>query len=113
MVAPTGTQPKVKEVPKTLEGLGLCTNCVQGIALPGELPKGKIEQISSLNAYVARSFKVSNPNKAILYFYDICGLALANNKLIPNRLAEAHGVTVFVPDLLGGGLDESIAASMP
>ena len=33
---------------------------------------------------------------------DIFGIGLVNNKLIPDKLAEATGLTVYVPDLLEG-----------
>ena len=83
-------------------------------ASPGE-PKGKMETIHGLNTYVATPANPSSDSasKAIIYFYDAFGLKLANNKLIPDKLADATGLTVYVPDVFNGGgiSEESISAA--
>lgn len=94
---------------------GFCINCVTGFKIPGE-PRGKMETIHGMNTYIATP---SNPaadsdTKAIIYFYDAFGLKLQNNKVIPDRLADASGLTVYVPDVFnGGGVAESTLASAP
>ncbi|EST05647.1 Dienelactone hydrolase [Kalmanozyma brasiliensis GHG001] len=94
---------------------GFCINCVTGFKIPGE-PKGKMENINGINCYVATPSNASSDNekKAIIYFYDAFGLKLQNNKVIPDRIADASGLTVYVPDVFnGGGVAESTLAVAP
>lgn len=96
-------------------GGGFCVHCVSGFRIPGE-PKGKMETIHGLNTYVASPSQPSSDSasKAIIYFYDAFGLKLANNKIIPDQLADATGLTVYVPDVFnGGGIDESSLSVAP
>lgn len=93
-----------------------CINCVSGFALPGEA-KGSIEAIGPYDeVYVA---KPSTPakggeDKAIIYFYDAFGLALKNNKILADTIAEKTGLVVYVPDLFkGGGIAEDGLAFLP
>ncbi|CDS01833.1 related to AIM2-cytoplasmic protein involved in mitochondrial function or organization [Sporisorium scitamineum] len=85
-----------------------CIHCVTGFRIPGE-PRGKMETIHGLPAYVATPTSPASDSatKAIIYFYDAFGLKLANNKVIPDKIADATGLTVYVPDVFnGGGLSE-------
>lgn len=94
---------------------GFCVHCVSGFRIPGE-PRGKMEAIHGLNTYVATpsSPSADSASKAIIFFYDAFGLKLANNKVIPDQLADATGLTVYVPDVFnGGGVDESALAHAP
>ncbi|GAC94058.1 dienelactone hydrolase [Pseudozyma hubeiensis SY62] len=96
-------------------GGGFCVHCVSGFRIPGE-PRGKMETIHGINTYVATPSQPSSDSasKAIIYFYDAFGLKLANNKIIPDQLADATGLTVYVPDVFnGGGIDESSLAVAP
>jgi len=42
---------------------------------------------------------------AVIYACDAFGLGIINNKIIPDRLADALGCMVYVPDLLEGWFD--------
>jgi hypothetical protein len=81
-------------------GSGFCVHCTSGSRIPGE-PKGKIESLHGFNTYVATpaSPSADSASKAIIYFYDAFGLNLVNNKIIPDLLADATGLTVYVPDV--------------
>ncbi|SNX84240.1 related to AIM2 - cytoplasmic protein involved in mitochondrial function or organization [Melanopsichium pennsylvanicum] len=97
------------------ENKGFCVHCVSGFRIPGE-PKGQMEVIHGLSTYVAQPANPSSDSasKAIIYFYDAFGLKLDNNKIIPDKLADATGLTVYVPDIFnGGGVPESALASAP
>lgn len=96
-------------------GPGFCVHCVSGFRIPGE-PRGKIESIHGFDAYVATPANPSSDSatKAIIYFYDAFGLKLANNKLIPDQIADATGLTVYVPDVFnGGGISEEAMSVAP
>ncbi|SPO25957.1 related to AIM2 - cytoplasmic protein involved in mitochondrial function or organization [Ustilago trichophora] len=96
-------------------GKGFCIHCVSGFRIPGE-PRGKMETIHGLNTYVAQpaSPGPDHGSKAIIYFYDAFGLKLHNNKIIPDKLADATGLTVYVPDVFnGGGISEAALSSAP
>ena len=97
------------------ESKGFCVHCVSGFRIPGE-PRGKMESIHGLNTYVATP-KTPGPDhgtKAIIYFYDAFGLKLDNNKIIPDNLADATGLNVYVPDVFnGGGVSEGALSSAP
>lgn len=76
-------------------------------------PKGKMEKIGPYDTYVATP---SNPSKdtALVFNCDAFGLDLQNNKIIPDRLAEALNVTVYVPDyFLGNPMPESFMDGQP
>lgn len=81
-------------------GAGFCVHCVSGFRIPGD-PKGKMETIHGLNTYVATPTNAASDSakKAIIFFYDAFGLKLANNKVIPDKIADATGLTVYVPDV--------------
>lgn len=94
---------------------GFCVHCVTGFRIPGE-PKGKVEKIHGIDTYVATPSKPSadSATKAIIYFYDAFGLNLINNKVIPDKLADATGLTVYVPDVFNGsGLAEDALDVVP
>ncbi|ETS64892.1 hypothetical protein PaG_00865 [Moesziomyces aphidis] len=96
-------------------GSGFCVHCTSGSRIPGE-PKGKIESLHGFNTYVATpaSPSADSASKAIIYFYDAFGLNLVNNKIIPDLLADATGLTVYVPDMFnGGGISEAALSSAP
>lgn len=70
--------------------------------MPGEA-KGQTEKIGNLETYVAQpTTGEARQDVAIIFAYDAFGLGLVNNKIIPDRLADALGCTVYVPDLLEG-----------
>lgn len=100
------------DVPAPLEGLGLCPQCVEGFELPGQ-PRGSIEQIGPFSTYIATPKTLKDPKAVVLYFYDIFGFCLKNNKLLPDRLADALGVAVLVPDLLPHAMSESVGDKVP
>ncbi|KAJ1033087.1 hypothetical protein NDA16_000365 [Ustilago loliicola] len=94
---------------------GFCVHCVTGFRIPGE-PKGKIEKIHGIDTYVATPANPSSDSasKAIIYFFDSFGLKLENNKVIPGKIADATGLTVYVPDMFnGGGITEESISSAP
>ncbi|SJX62734.1 related to AIM2-cytoplasmic protein involved in mitochondrial function or organization [Sporisorium reilianum f. sp. reilianum] len=96
-------------------GKDFCIHCVSGFRIPGE-PRGKLETIHGLSTYVATpaSPSADSATKAIIYFYDAFGLKLANNKIIPDQLADATGLTVYVPDVFnGGGVSEESLSVAP
>jgi len=70
--------------------------------LPGEA-KGQTEKIGNLETYVAQPTPgEARQDVAVIFACDAFGLGLINNKIIPDRLADALGCTVYVPDLLEG-----------
>lgn len=79
---------------------GLCANCVSGYAIPGT-PRGEAVTIGPYYTYVARPSSGAKSDKAVVYFLDALGLQLQNNKIIPDRIADALGVDVYVPDVSG------------
>ncbi|SAM81857.1 related to AIM2-cytoplasmic protein involved in mitochondrial function or organization [Ustilago bromivora] len=94
---------------------GFCVHCVTGFRIPGE-PKGKMEKIHSYDTYVATPTNPSSDSaaKAIIYFYDAFGLKLDNNKVIPDKIADTTGLTVYVPDVFnGGGITEEAMSAAP
>ncbi|KIS69181.1 uncharacterized protein UMAG_11414 [Mycosarcoma maydis] len=96
-------------------GAGFCVHCVSGFRIPGD-PKGKMETIHGLNTYVATPTNAASDSakKAIIFFYDAFGLKLANNKVIPDKIADATGLTVYVPDVFnGGGIEEAALSHAP
>jgi dienelactone hydrolase len=68
--------------------------------------------IGKLLTYVAQPTS-AEPRKdvAVVYCCDAFGLALNNNKIMPDKLADALGCTVYVPDLLEGEM--STSTSLP
>lgn len=77
----------------------ICINCITGSIIPGE-PKGSEEKIGPFNTYVAKpSAGVADPSKAVLSLTDVFGLALPNNKIVADMLAEQTGFVVYVPDV--------------
>lgn len=109
--APSGPQQSGQEG----ERKQFCIHCVTGFRIPGE-PKGKMEKIGEFDTYIATpSQGVRDPAKAIIYFYDAFGLKLANNKILPDTLADATGLTVYVPDVFNGGgvAEESLGNVVP
>ncbi|CCF52745.1 hypothetical protein NDA10_000982 [Ustilago hordei] len=94
---------------------GFCVHCVTGFRIPGE-PKGKMEKIHGYDTYVATPTNPSSDSatKALIYFYDAFGLKLDNNKVIPDKIADATGLTVYVPDVFnGGGITEEAMSVAP
>ena len=80
---------------------GLCEHCVSGHELPGT-PRGTEEKIGPYTTYIATpsaSAKKGPSDVALIYFYDAFGLALKNNKVLPDQYAEKLGITVYVPDV--------------
>lgn len=59
--------------------------------------------IGGLSAYVAQPINGEpRTDVAVVFCCDAFGLNLNNNKIIPDKLADALGCTVYVPDLLEG-----------
>lgn len=87
----------------------LCIHCVSGDVIPGE-PKGTIETIGPYETYVskppAESASAASEGKAVVLFTDVFGLALQNNKIVADLIAERSSITVYVPDVRGGGRGE-------
>jgi dienelactone hydrolase len=84
--------------------LEFCDDCFTGSILPGE-GKGEIATIGRFSTYVAQpTIGEREPRKdvAVVYCCDAFGLAINNNKIIPDKLADALQCTVYVPDLLEG-----------
>jgi hypothetical protein len=87
---------------RSVDGSHTPQDCFQGSILPGEA-RGQIEKIGNLETYVAEPTTGEARNDvAIIFACDAFGLGLINNKIIPGRLADALGCTVYVPDLLEG-----------
>lgn len=61
--------------------------------------------IGNLATYAAElTSGESRTDVAVIFACDAFGLSLINNKIIPGRLADSLGCTVFIPDLLEGSL---------
>jgi len=83
----------------------LCENCLAGHYIPGE-PAGKIIKLDDVEYYVAtpRDANKLKEGKVIVIFTDVFGIAINNNKLIADLLANEGGYTVYVPDIFNGEL---------
>ncbi len=78
---------------------GLCEDCVSGGVLPG-VTRGSMEQIGPFNTYVAKpTGEIKRDDAALVYYTDVFGLALKNNKILADMLADELGIVVYAPDL--------------
>lgn len=86
-----------------------CVHCISGDLLPGE-SKGSEVKLGPYNTYVASpassnassSSSSSSSSVGIIFACDAFGLALKNNKILADTLADKLGVTVYVPDYFHG-----------
>lgn len=81
---------------------GMCDACVSGVQHEGT-PTGCVSKIGPFDeVYVARPKEVKNDKAAIVFFSDIFGFKLLNNKLVADKIANASGINVYMPDLFFG-----------
>ncbi|ORY89014.1 Alpha/Beta hydrolase protein [Leucosporidium creatinivorum] len=82
-----------------------CQQCFTGAVLPGE-PRGEMRELASLKTYFTPGRRGEGEQvgtgKVIVIATDAFGLGIPNPKIIADRLAEATGYDVWVPDLLEG-----------
>ncbi|CEH12170.1 Predicted hydrolase related to dienelactone hydrolase [Ceraceosorus bombacis] len=78
-----------------------CVHCVSGDVLPGE-SKGKESKIGPYNTYIASPSSTRSSTVGIIFACDAFGLALKNNKILADTLADKLGTTVYVPDYFQG-----------
>jgi dienelactone hydrolase len=83
---------------------GVCMGCVTGAIHDGS-PKGKVDQVADLPAYIAEP--PSNTDKTpgiIVIVPDIFGWDFINSRLLADDYAEKTGKTVYLPDFMFGGV---------
>lgn len=96
--APAGKDPAAD--PASASGAP-CKDCTEGYLWEGE-PKGKEITLGGLPTYHAAPEKRTNDTSAILYLHDGFGWRFRNNRLQCDRLAEATGRDVYMPDFYDG-----------
>jgi len=80
--------------------MSFCKDCISGARHEGT-PEGTYEEINGIKTYVATPKTEFPKDKAILYFTDVLGLELQNNRLLVDDFSR-NGFKVYAPDLFEG-----------
>lgn len=78
----------------------MCADCATGVVHEHSAPAGREIKLGALNAYFAPS-NVDETSAVILFFTDIHGWTLPNNRLLCDIYAR-HGFHVYMPDFFQG-----------
>ncbi|TBU40752.1 dienelactone hydrolase endo-1,3,1,4-beta-D-glucanase [Dichomitus squalens] len=79
---------------------GFCDNCFKGVRHEGT-PEGKFETIAGVECYTATPTGDYPKDKVVLFFTDVFGIPLVNNKLLVDDFAR-NGYRTIMPDLFQG-----------
>jgi dienelactone hydrolase len=81
---------------------GVCPACVSGAVHDGS-PKGKVDKVAGLDAYIAEPDSPTSKKPGIIVIIpDIFGWELINSRLLADDYAEKSGRTVYLPDFMFG-----------
>jgi len=79
-----------------------CPDCIRGSILDGT-PSGTVKKVGGVDVYfVSGASEPTSKTFGVIYLTDAFGLALVNSKLIADKIANALGCDVWVPDLFDG-----------
>ncbi|KAI1129196.1 dienelactone hydrolase [Nemania abortiva] len=85
-----------------------CPDCFRGFTHDYAEPTGTELLLHGVRTYSAGHPGQRSSPSTIIFFTDVFGLSLVNNKLLADYFASQTGCTVLVPDLVpGGGLQPS------
>jgi len=79
-----------------------CPDCFRGGKAVGT-PKGTIQTLHGVPTYITEPATPSPSGSTIIYYTDIFGLRLVNNKVLADAYAASTGLRVLVPDIIPGG----------
>jgi len=77
--------------------MSFCKDCTKGVRHEGT-PEGKIEKIGGIETYVATPTVDYPKDAAIIFWTDVFGIALPNNRLLADDFAK-NGFKVYMPNL--------------
>ncbi|KAH9840322.1 dienelactone hydrolase endo-1,3,1,4-beta-D-glucanase [Rhodofomes roseus] len=78
----------------------VCKDCISGVRHEG-VPEGRIEKIDGVECYVATPSGEYSRDTVVLFFPDVFGLPLINNKLLVDDIAR-NGFWCVMPDYFQG-----------
>lgn len=87
---------------ETPAAAGMCDACLSGVRYDGT-PTGSVSKIGPFDeVYVTRPKELKSDKAAIIFFSDAFGFKVLNSKLVADKIADASGITVYMPDVFFG-----------